>query len=633
MAPDVNISTVLGGLKAEDATLTGTKVNARVLFQKGFTGLKSASVAIGAQGLRVKQAPKLAGPVKLDIQAQSPDFLTWQVKGLQMTLPGVAVSVKDALMNLSKGNFSGDLAVQADHIAFLLPPDTPPMDGRLSMSAQVKGTGPGDLTARLNMTVSQLKGLPPEVAAIAGPEVTLNARAEMKKDRVTLETVEMKGSQTRLTAHGWVNLEKSVFDVAYRMTLNHSGDGISKPATLPVGDVKSQGKISGKFDDFAAYVDLNSQKLRFKDLEIKGMKAQLKAKGLPRKPSGTINIDASAMDQPLQVNSDFAWNGTTLKIVDGRIKVPGVDLSASLHLTPGTEDFSGRVKGQITSLEVVQALTGAAAHGTGTFQIEAGKPRSTRDGPSLTLDANFKDLKYQDYGASTLKVRARVDDIKAMRGQANLIATDMPFGSSRIETLTLGATGALSEAEITLETKGVTQIGTRPDPQGKSVAPLFLTTKIKAKRTEQWEFRLNTLKAGYENLRVNLQKPATLAYGNDGRISLDDLQLKMDKGMLQVKAHVDPEKVAAKIRITDLPLSLLEPFVGQDLDGRAEVSLELSGPLADPGVNVAVHLKEYKIMGRDGTQPIFLNAKLHSRRDGDRLLADLELSGLGKIPF
>ena len=38
-------------------------------------------------------------------------------------------------------------------------------------------------------------------------------------------------------------------------------------------------------------------------------------------------------------------------------------------------------------------------------------------------------------------------------------------------------------------------------------------------------------------------------------------------------------------------------------------------------------------MGRDGTQPILLDAKLHSRRDGERLRADLELSGLGKTPF
>ena len=634
MAPEVHISTAFAELKAQGATLTGTKLNIRALFEKGFKGLKSTSVALGAQGVQVQQVPKLAGPIKLDIQALSPDFSTWRVKTISMTLPGVAVNVKEAHMNLTEGRFSGDLAVQADHIALLMPPDVLPLDGRLSINAQIKGTGPADLTARLEMAVSQLSGLPQEVSALAGPKVTLEARAEMKGDKLTLETVELKGSQTRVTADGWVNLKESIFDVVYRMNLDHSASGISKPTTLPsrlrqssecydgwIGDVKSQGKISGKFDDFAAHVNLNSRSLRIKDLEIKGMKTELRAKGLPQKPVGTIRLEASAMNQSLQVDSDFAWNGKTLTVGDARVQAPGIDLMASLDVTPGTEDFSGKVKGRITSLEIVQALTGVEARGTGSFQIEADK--------TITLDANFKDLKYQDYGASTLNVTARVDDLKKMQGKASLKATNMPFGSSRLETLKLEAAGALSGTEITLETKGVTQT----DKQAESGAPLFLNTKLKVKRTDLWQLRLESLKAGYEGLKVNLQKPATLTYHDDGRVSLDDLQLKMDKGLLQAMAKLDKDNAEAKVRITDLPLSLLEPFVGQDLDGRAEVTLELSGPLADPGVNVAVHVKEYKVMGRDGTQPILLNVKLNSRRDGERLLADLELSGLGKTPF
>jgi translocation and assembly module TamB len=629
MAPQVNISTSLAGFKAQAATVNETTLNIRALFEKGFKGLKSASVALSAQKLWVQQAPKLQGPLKVEIEGQSPDFSTWQVNALNVTLPGAAVNIKEALISLAEGRFYGDLRVQADHIASLMPPDAPPLDGRLSINAQIKSAGPADLTARLEMAVSQLSGLPPEATALAGPKVNLEAHAEMKGDKLTLKTVELKGSQTRLTADGWVNLKESIFEVAYRMSLDHSDSGISKLENLPVGDVQSQGKISGKFDDFAARVALNSRSLRLKDLEIKEMKAHLKAEGLPQKPSGDIHINAFSKDQPLQLKSDFTWSGKTLTVGDARVQVPGIDLAASIHLTPGTEDFSGKFKGRITSLEIVQALTGVAAHGTGTFQIEAGKSDTAKGGSSVALDADFKDLKYQDYEASTLNVTALVDDIKTMRGHASLKATNMPFGSSRIETLKLGATGALSGADITLETKGITQTET----QTKSGSPLFLTTKIRVERTDLWQLRLNTLKAGYEGLKVNLQKPATLTYRDDGRIALDDLQLKMDKGLLQAMAKLDKDNVEAKVRITDLPLSLLEPFVGQDLDGRAEVSLELSGPLGDPGVNVAVHIKEYKIMGRDGTQPILLNAKLHSRRDGNRLLADLEFSGLGKTPF
>jgi len=217
----------------------------------------------------------------------------------------------------------------------------------------------------------------------------------------------------------------------------------------------------------------------------------------------------------------------------------------------------------------------------------------------------------------------------------------MPLGSSHLQTLKLVAKGALSGAEITLETKGTSQMNDLAESQAnsgtksraESGTPLFLTTKVSAKRTDLWQLRLDMLKAGYEGLKVNLQKPATLTYSDDGRINLDDLQLKTDKGLLQANARMDQDTITAKVRITDLPLSLLEPFVGQDLEGSAAISLDLSGPLDDPGVSATVHVDEYKIMGRDGSKPILLNVKLHTRRDGERLVADLELSGLGKTPF
>jgi|GEM_PF-1144913 len=633
MAPKVTVSTALAGLNAQGATLNDTTLTVHALFEKNFAGLKSAALAFSAQKVQVQQAPKLQGPLKLNIEAQSPDFSTWQMKTLNMTLPGVGVSVKEGLMDIAQERFSGDLTVQVDRIASLLPPDTLPLNGRLTMNAQIKGAGSADLTAQLNMAVTQLSGLPPEATALAGPKVTLEARAEMKGDRLTLESAALKGSQTEISVNGWFNLKESIFDVAYQMSLDNSGQAISKPKDLPVGDLRSQGTISGKLNDFTAQVVLESKNIRVKDLEIKDLKTELKTKGLPAKPSGNIHLNASAMDQPVQLNSDFAWSGKTLTVGNAKVQIPGINLAASLNLTPGTQDFSGKVQGKISSLEMVKALTGVAAEGAGTFQIEAGKADTPTGASSINLNADFKDLKYQDYGASTLKIRAQLDDMKKLQGRASLEATDMPLGSSHLQTLKLVAKGALSGAEITLETKGTSQMNPLEEGQATSEAPLFLTTKIAVKRTDLWQLRLNTLKAGYEGLKVNLQKPATLTYGDDGRINLDDLQLKTDKGLLQASARMDQDTVEAKARVTDLPLSLLEPFVGQDLDGSVELSLDLSGPLSDPGVSTTVHVKEYKIAGRDGSKPILLNVKLHSRRDGKRLVADLELSGLGKTPF
>ena len=626
MQPNVTVSTTVASIEAQGACLKEMTIEARVQFEQGFSGLKNSVVELKTREVRLPQAPGLKGPLKVVLQAQSPDFTVWRVKDLHMAMPGMSVRLEDADMDTTLRRFSTDFQLNMDRIAAFLPSQAPPIDGQLEIRGRAERNGTSSVRVNLNMAVSRLSGLPPKASCLIGSKLTLAARATMMDRVVTLEGVHLKGKHAELNADGWLNLSKSAFDVAYDMSLNLTGNPLSAGENLPVGDVKIRGESSGGFQDFSAQVNLSSQNLKFRTLDIKGLKAQLEAKGLPQKPAGSIRVKGAVMDQPLQVDTDFAWSGKTLVLRKAGVHLPGIDLRASVSLTPGPNHFSGTVEGKIASLNILQGLAGVDVRGTGRFRIKAGEPgeKEMRQAP-ITLDADFKDLRYQDYGAATLEVRARIDDMKRVRGRASLKATDMPFGNSRIKTFKLGATGALAGAEVTLETEGMAQTVTE--------VPFFLATKILVKRTGVWQLRLDALKAGYEDLKITLQKPATMTLGDDGRITLDNLELKTDKGQLQAKGKLERETVEASVRISDLPLSLLEPFVGQDLSGRAEVSLELSGPLADPGMNVAVHIKGYKIMGQDRTRPLLMNVKLHSRRDGDRLLADLELSGLGKTPF
>ena len=625
MQPNVTVVAMAGSLMAQGAILKDVTLEARVLFEHGFSGLKNTVVGLKTREVRLPQTPGLKGPLKVDLQAQSPNFTVWRVKCLHMAMPGMSVRLEDADVDVILGRFSADLQLNMDHIADLLPSQAPPIDGQLEIRGHAEAEGRSSGKANLNVAVSRLSGLPPEASCLIGPKLILLAHAVMMDQLVTLKGVHLKGEHVRLNVDGWLDLSKSAFDVAYNMSLALTENPLSAKGNLPVGDVESRGEISGGFQDFSAQVNLSSRDLQFKTLDVKGLKVQLEAKGLPQKPAGSIQVKGTAMDQPLKVDTDFAWSGKTLSIRKARARLPGIDLRASVSLTPGPNHFSGVLEGKITSMAILQGLAGVDARGTGRFRIEAGEPgeKEVRQAP-ITLDADFNDLKYQDYEVSSLQVKARVDDVETMRGRASLKVAKVSMGSTRLETLKLGATGALAGAEVTLETKGMTKIAAE--------APLFLNIKIFVKRTDLWQFRMDALKAGYEDLKITLQKPATVTLGH-GRIALDNLELKTDKGQLQVMAKLERENVEASARITDLPLSLLEPFVGQDLSGRAEVSLDLSGPLADPGVNVAVHIQEYKVLGRDKTKPLLMNLKLHSKRDGDRFLADLELSGLGKTPF
>ncbi len=626
MQPDVAIAAAAGKIEAQGASFTGMTLETRTLFEPGFKGLKDTVVGLKIREVYTRQAPGLQGPLNVDLQARSPDFAAWRVKDLHMTLPGINIRVERGAFDAVLGCFSGDLQLQADRIAALLPPSqASPMDGRLEIRGHAESDDKSAVKGNLDVAVFRLSGLPQEASDLIGSKLTLAVRAAMGKDRmVTLESAHLKGKHVQLKADGWLNLTKSAFDVAYNLSLDHAGNPLSSEGNLPVGQVESRGGISGDFQNFSAKVNLSSKALRLKTFDVKRLNVQLEAKGLPQKPAGTVRVKGVAKDQPLELNSDFAWVRETLSIRKTNVRFPGIDMRASLSLIPGPNLFSGTVEGEIASMDILRDLVGVDARGTGRFRIAAEGQKAEVQSP-ITLEAEFKDLKYEAYGASAVQVSARVDDMKAMRGRVSLKATDMPLGSSRIETFNLRATGSLADAEITLDTKGITKTATE--------APLFLIAGIGVKRTDLWQIRLDALKGGYEDLKVTLEKPATVTLSDDGGIALDDLHLKTDKGQLRAMGELDRENVKASVRISDLPLSLLEPFLGEDLTGTAVVSLELSGPLSDPGVNVAVHIKEYNIMGPNETRPLLMNVKLHSRREGDRLLADLELSGLGKTPF
>ena len=645
--PDITVVGMAGSVMVQGASLRDITLEVRTGFEQGFSGLKNTVVELKTREVRLPQAPVLRGPLKVALQTQSPDFSVWRVKDLDMTMPDVNIRLENAQVDTALWRFSTDFKLNMDRIAALLPSQTQPIDGQLEIRGHAEGNGIRSVKANFDMAVSRISGLPSEASGPIGSELTLAARASIMDRIMTLEDVHLKGEHGDLNIDGLLNLSKNTFDVAYDGSMNFPENLLSAGENLPVGNMKIRGRVSGGFQDFSAQANLSSQNLKLRDLDIKGIKAQLEVKGLPQKPAGSILVNGAIMDHPLKLYTDFAWSGKSLSIRKAGARLPGINLRASLPLILEPDHFSGTVEGEITSMNILRELAGIDVRGTGRFRIKSGEPdgkmtenrgqkskvkdqRSWARRPlemgqtPIILDADFKNLRYQDYGTSALEIRARIDDLKTVRGEVSLKATDIPFRNSRIKTFKLKAKGDLTSAEITLETKGMAQTATEET--------FFLTSKILLKHTDLWQFRFDTIKAGYEDLKINLQKPANVTLGN-GLIALDNLELKTDKGQLQVMAELDRENIEASARITDLPLSLLEPFVGQDLSGRAEAVLKLSGPLADPGMNVNVHIKGYKIMEQDGTRPLLMNMKLHSRRDGDRLSAELELSGLSKNPF
>lgn len=625
--PEITVTTTVGTLRAQGATLEEIALQARADFLKGFKGLKETGVSLTAEKVRVPQVPALKGPLRLDVAANSPDFNSWDIETLGLTAPEVDVRVDGTRIDTTTGNFSADLRAQINGLSVLLPSEAPKVDGRLVMHARADGNySTRQIGADLNVSLTHISGLPPLVAESIGPELTVNTRVTIEDEILKLKQGHLTGRQAGLNADGWLNMGKGTFDVQYHLFFKNLPPMSKATGMQLAGNVETQGRVAGHFEDFAAHMDLSSKQLRVNSLHLKNLHTRLEAKGLPRMPSGSVRLKGTALDHPLRLDAGFAWSGETLTLSRAEATLPGIDLNADLEITPSKRHLSGTARGDVKSLKLLRAISGFEAQGSGGFRLRAGG--QARD-MGVSLDANFKDLRYKGHDVATLKIKAHVDDLTRLRGQVSIDAADVVVPNVHLRTLKLEATGSLDNAVVNLGAEG----STAPTIHGGVArVPISLTTRLYMQRGETWRFRLDLLKAAYGELDVTLPHPATVTI-QDRQMVLDDLQLQMAKGKLQAKAQLNPETVQVSAHITDLPLNLLEPFIDRHLTGLATVKLDLSGPLTDPAVQVGVNIRDHRIPRGDGKAPLLLEARLDIRRQGGRFVADLELSGLDKASF
>ncbi|MBW1782541.1 MAG: translocation/assembly module TamB domain-containing protein [Deltaproteobacteria bacterium] len=628
MQPEMAVATTLGALRANRATLEDMRLEVWAKLEKDFKGLTKGRVSLTAKKVQVPQSPALKGPLQVEAGLKSPDFGRWDIETLQLRVPGAEVHVEGARIDMASGDFSADLFARIDCLAALLPPEAGHVDGRLAMRARAKGnTSTRQIEADLNMALANVSGLPAVAVGSIGPDLTVTTRTTLKDDILKLEQAHLIGNHTHLQADGWLNMGKGTFDVRYHLLLKDLSSMAKAMGMQLSGEVDSQGRVAGGFEDFAASMDLSSRQVRVNDLNLKGIHTRLETKGLPHRPSGLLRLKGIALYQPVQLSTGFAWSGETLSLSRAEAGLPGIALNADLEITPGKKHLSGTAQGEITSLELLKAVSGVDAQGSGSYRLKAGEPGHDS---GLTLDADFKNLRYKGHQISALKIKAHVDDLTTLRGQVSMDATDIVVQDARLPFLKLDAKGDRDKAVLSLETKG-SVVGTAVHG-GIADAPISISTKVQMQHDKTWRFRLDRFKALYRELGVTLEHPATITVG-DGKMVLDDLQLQTAKGRIQAKAQLNPKTVEVFARVTDLPLALLQTFIDRDLTGLATVKLDLSGSLTDPAVHAGVHIRDHRIPRGEGKPPLILESWLDVRRQGEGLVTDLKLAGLDKVPF
>lgn len=626
--PEVTATTSLGRLEVQDAILKEMTIEASAAFEKDYTGIKKIGAVVTVKEVEVPQVPSLKGPLRVDVAAASPDFKRWNVESLHVTAPEITASVQGARIDTETGDVAVDLLLQIKRLAAWVPREAGDLNGHLVIRAQAKGkTDTQQMSADLSMALTHLSGLPQMAAGAIGTDVTLDARTALKEGILTLEGVRAAGGHTELTLDGQLDLRKETFDVQYRLFLRDLSE-IAKAMEMELsGEVEGRGRLSGAFADFSADMEMTSERIQAADLDLKAIHMEVKTEGLPGKPSGSLRVKAAALDQPLQLNTGFSWSGETLTLSGARAILPGIDLHADLDMAPAERRISGTAGGTVRSLELLRAITDLDVEGSGNFELKSG---DSSHQAGLTLNAGFKDLRYNDHAISTLRITAAADNLTTLRGRFSMKAADASVGNARLENIELDVKGDLENAVANLEAKG-SLVGTGVQG-GASNAPLSFSARLHMSQDDRWRFRLELFKALYRDLHVDLARPATVTIqGQD--VMLDDLQIHTAKGNLEANGTMRQEKVEASVRITELPMALLDPFLDQNLSGTVSARCEFSGPLTHPEVHAEAHMTGYRILREDGRAPLLLDADLTADRRENRFEAGLSISGLDKVPF
>ena len=625
--PDVTAAVTAGGLNVQGAQFRDVALEADALFTKEFAGLSDVNLSLTAGQVRTTQVPGLKGPLKIKLSGTTPNFTRWDLRTLGVSATQVRLEAGRAAIDVETGTFSADLKAEIDRLAAFLPPDDPALNGHLSLAVRAGGNyQTREMAATVNATLAGPSGLPPVVMENIGRELTLNAEASIKNEVIQLKKASMIWKDAALKADGWLNINKDTFDVRYDLRLNKLPE-LNKTEKLKLaGDLESHGRVAGVFNKFSSDLEMSMKHFQINELKGENLQVQLKITGLPETPSGEMKLKGTTMDQPVNLHTAFHWSGKTLTLTKTDAELPGIALKADMQVTPSENLFSGKVRGTVKSLELLEALTGIKAQARGDFLLQAGAPSQKS---KISLDATFNELTFQEYAASTLDLKAEMDDLEKMHGRATLNATDVALPNTKLNTLEIKAVGSPAEAKADLEARGTASHG---EMAGTKSLPITLKTGVSMKKKQQWLFHLNTFKATYGDLHLTSPHPATVTVG-DGGMALDNLEIQTGKGRLQAKGRIDGETVQASARISDLPLDLLEPILDRDMTGMADIRLDLSGTMSDPRVQLNLHVREHKLLDLEGGKPLLLEVKLNSRHDGTRFVADLELSGLGETPF
>ena len=661
---DMGAEALSGDLTATGKDMTHLAESSGVVVENGVTimGIFSGDLAEPAVRLtgdlgRVKLAYLSARQAGIDLKAKTTG-LFWQglkVEGLvtfngfespwpEMIPPDLTFNFSAALpdyarLDLPKADLAGewlnvkgvggldfdtlefDLSTEADlNDLKNLPEAGLGLHGRPQAQVVLSGRIPDKVSAKVNGRIQGLDGLPPEAAALLGPDVDLTARAELKEAQVDISEFRVKGRSV-LNVSGGIDLDREQMNLDWQADL-HGLDAVARMYQMkssPSAQVK--GKVDGPFTDFAAtaegrVADLASGEQKFSDLV-----AQVESSGLPDKIKGTAKVSAQGTGGALEAATGFAILEPQVTLSGLEVKAPGAELKGDFAVNLQNRLVTGQARFAAVDLAGLGRFLGQPLAGTVGLDLKLDGAKGRQ---GLSVNGQASKIRYDQTQADSLVVKASTQDLTGgLNTKADLSLRGLQQGKLKVDEATLAVTG--EKEKLRFKTRA----------EGRYDYPFVLTaageaTSVGLFRKGPWQLVLESLKGRYDKEKVALVGPLTVREEKGGW-AFDGLELDLASGRISGQGTLG-RTAEAELIFKDLSLRPVALFSPLDVNGVLNGSVRLNGPASDPTLEASISAAGVKLSSSSAEAVPPLDMALNLRLGQGTFQGGLDLKGLGEKP-
>lgn len=587
--------------------------------------------AAAVEGLAVEGRPLgERGWAALEVRAEVPPTGEIRVDhlGLATDLGEVAVGgTLDRATLAGRLTMNGAVPDLAAVTAALMPPDAaagvPPVAGALRLDGEAAlGERAERVDLRLALAGEGLSGLPGAAQELVGPTPRLEARTlvEGGGKAVRVESLRLDGAAVALTGDPRLG---PAGDLAGRLTLTLPDlSRLERAAGQPTGGrVTAHADLGGTLAAPSVTLDAVGEALRLGAQGADRLTLAGRVAGPADRLAGDVRLAATRGGQALALNGDFAVQERRLRLSRLELKGPGTALAGAAEVDLERLLATGGLKGGVGDLAALSAWHGQDFAGAVDLEVALTAPEGRQDASvkatARGLAGGFGRLERAEVTAGLRDARAAAPAVEAQVRLGGLATPGL-----ELRQATLDARGPLDGLAVNLDAAGT---------QGAQPLDLRAGAEIAAVGGRRG-LLLRTLAGTYAGQPVRLAAPTRLALPEAGGLGLEKLDLRLGPARLAGDLRYGSDQVGGEIRLTGLPLPLLETFGAPPLQGAAEGRLRLSGTPAAPSATLDLDVRDLRPAGADKAVPA-ASLDMQASADGGALRTRLTLAGLGSSPL